>query len=155
MDSELNILMISLTINLQDTKNLKVQNGWLHFNVQLWFLWSKFMRHWMDFYTSSWPYPETMINSWPNTLADVVPTFCFIRLTKFVSKYIIHVILFDLSDFRSKLTTEFYQNADRIGGIGTDGTYDRTYLSVYDLMTHSEDIETEDSFQYTLVNIFW
>lgn len=49
--------------------------------------------------------------------------------------------------------SEFYQKEDRIGGVTEEGTYDKTYLSVYDLMTHALDIETADSFQYTLVNI--
>jgi len=48
-------------------------------------------------------------------------------------------------------TSEFYQNKNRIGGVLEDGTYDKTYLSVYDLMTHSDDIEIVDSFQYSLV----
>ncbi|CAG2220442.1 unnamed protein product [Mytilus edulis] len=46
--------------------------------------------------------------------------------------------------------SEFYQKEDRIGGVTEEGTYDKTYLSVYDLMTHALDIETADSFQYTL-----
>ncbi|VDI42526.1 Hypothetical predicted protein [Mytilus galloprovincialis] len=56
-----------------------------------------------------------------------------------------------LLDFRDKMSaSEFYQKEDRIGGVTEEGTYDKTYLSVYDLMTHALDIETADSFQYTL-----
>ncbi|CAC5395091.1 unnamed protein product [Mytilus coruscus] len=56
-----------------------------------------------------------------------------------------------LLDFRDKMSvSEFYQNENRIGGVTEEGTYSKTYLSVYDLMTHALDIETPDSFQYTL-----
>ena len=50
-------------------------------------------------------------------------------------------------------TSDFYQIRNRIGGVLEDGTYDKTYLSVYDLMTHSDDIEIVDSFQYSLVRL--
>ena len=40
-----------------------------------------------------------------------------------------------------------------IPGLTDSGVYDRNYLSVYDLMSHVEDMHTDDVVQYTLVSM--
>ena len=55
-------------------------------------------------------------------------------------------------DFRQNL--EKLRSEDRqIPGLTERGKYERNYLSVYDLMTHTEDMATEDLLKYSIVSI--
>ena len=40
-----------------------------------------------------------------------------------------------------------------VPGVTEEGRYERNYLSVYDLMTHTSDMVTDDLFQYSLVSV--
>lgn len=40
----------------------------------------------------------------------------------------------------------------RLGGVREGGRYERDYLTVYDLMPHSGNMDTGDLFQYSLVS---
>ena len=54
---------------------------------------------------------------------------------------------------------DFLEQRGRGGGCGIvpgvtqEGRYERNYLSVYDLMTHTSDMVTDDLFQYSLVSM--
>ena len=41
---------------------------------------------------------------------------------------------------------------DSLPGIAADGKYKRDYLTVYDLMPHTNDLQTGDLLQYALVS---
>ncbi|KAK7469794.1 hypothetical protein BaRGS_00036171 [Batillaria attramentaria] len=43
-----------------------------------------------------------------------------------------------------------HERRSTVPGLTKEGRYERNYLSVYDLMTHAEDMQTEDMFQYSL-----
>ena len=40
---------------------------------------------------------------------------------------------------------------DSIAGLTEEGRYERNYLTVYELMTHTDDMSTEDLYQYSTV----
>nr|KAG5688677.1 hypothetical protein BaRGS_014388 [Batillaria attramentaria] len=44
-----------------------------------------------------------------------------------------------------------HERRSTVPGLTKEGRYERNYLSVYDLMTHAEDMQTEDMFQYSLL----
>ena len=56
------------------------------------------------------------------------------------------------TDFRKSVKNT--NKAERIPGLTESGKYERNYLTVYDLMTHTEDMNIEDLYQYSLVSIF-
>ena len=56
------------------------------------------------------------------------------------------------TDFRDSLKNG--NRVDRIAGLTDWGKYERNYLTVYDLMTHTEDMTIEDLYQYSLVSSF-
>ena len=55
----------------------------------------------------------------------------------------------NLKDFRS--STKDLRTVDSIAGLTEEGRYERNYLTVYELMTHTDDISTEDLYQYSTV----
>ena len=55
-----------------------------------------------------------------------------------------------MTEFMKKQST--VESSQKYKGFDETGTYCRSYQSVYDLMTHTEDMDTEDLLQYTLVN---
>ena len=63
-------------------------------------------------------------------------------------------VLFILAstDFRESIKNT--NKADRIAGLTESGKYERNYLTVYDLMTHTEDMNVEDLYQYSVVSMF-
>lgn len=52
--------------------------------------------------------------------------------------------------------TEFLQDekqrSGRVPGLTPEGRYERNYLTVFDLMTHTDDMMLDDLFQYSLVS---
>ena len=46
-----------------------------------------------------------------------------------------------------------WETGANVSGLTNDGQYERNYLTVYHLMTHSKDIPPQDLFQYSLVRI--
>ena len=55
----------------------------------------------------------------------------------------------NLKDFRS--STKDSRTVDGIAGLTEEGRYERNYLTVYELMTHTDDMSTEDLYQYSTV----
>ena len=56
------------------------------------------------------------------------------------------------TDFRGSVKNT--NKANRIPDITESGKYERNYLTVYDLMTHTEDMNIEDLYQYSIVSMF-
>ncbi|XP_069133259.1 SET and MYND domain-containing protein 4-like [Argopecten irradians] len=59
--------------------------------------------------------------------------------------------LLEFKESLKKLSDQERQSGkEKIGGVSEDGVYGRGYLTVYDLMPHSQNLVTEDLFQYSL-----
>lgn len=54
-------------------------------------------------------------------------------------------------DFREEFLNKSSDPSKLALGLTQDGLYERNYLSVYSLMPHTDDMATEDLYQYTLV----
>ena len=59
-------------------------------------------------------------------------------------------ILKYFSDFQKELQC-LNSDTDRMGGVNKEGRYERGYLSVYDLMSHIDNIAISDRYMYTMV----
>ena len=53
-------------------------------------------------------------------------------------------------DFRESVRKT--NETEGIPGLTESGKYERNYLTVYDLMTHTEDMNIEDLYQYSVVS---
>ena len=54
------------------------------------------------------------------------------------------------ADFRESVRKT--NKTERIPGLTESGKYERNYLTVYNLMTHTEDMNVEDLYQYSVVS---
>ena len=78
--------------------------------------------------------------------------------THLVGKYIVQYTLENdfaifCEDFREEYDRLLHSEggSNRLPGVSVNGKYERNYLTVYELMPHSEHMEVDDLFQYTMV----